>query len=164
MILIAIGSNLGHSAHGSALQTCEASVLALENAACRVVSISRWYRSTPIPASDQPDYVNGAVMVTSELDPPALMSALHEVENDFDRVRSTPNAARTLDLDLLVYDKIVREGPESPILPHPRMTDRAFVLLPVRDIAPDWVHPVSGGSVDTFLQEIGDTQTCAPVA
>lgn len=163
MILISIGSNLGHPAHGSPPETCKAAISALENSGCRVLRVSRWYRSAPIPASDQPDYVNGAVSVETELSPAGLMEALHDIENDFDRVRSAPNAARTLDLDLLVYGNIIREGPESPILPHPRMTERAFVLLPVRDIAADWIHPVSGCSLGTFLRKIGDNQNCAPI-
>ena len=163
MILIAIGSNLGHPAHGSPHETCKAAVSAIQNTGCRVLSVSRWYRSVPIPASDQPDYVNGAVSLKTELDPTGLMVALHDIENAFDRVRSAPNAARTLDLDLLDFESFIREEPESPILPHPRMTERAFVLLPVRDIASDWIHPVSGRSLDTFLRQIGDTQNCAPI-
>ena len=91
------------------------------------------------------------------------MAYLHDIENEFDRVRTVTNAARTLDLDLLIYESIIREGPESPILPHPRMTERAFVLLPVRDVASDWIHPVSGHSLDMFLRHIGDTQNCAPI-
>jgi 2-amino-4-hydroxy-6-hydroxymethyldihydropteridine diphosphokinase len=163
MILIAIGSNLGHPAHGSPHETCKAAVSAIQNTGCRVQSVSRWYRSVPIPASDQPDYVNGAVSLKTKLDPTGLMATLHDIENEFKRVRTAPNAARTLDLDLLVYGNIIREGPESPILPHPRMTERAFVLLPVRDIVSDWIHPVSGHSLNTFLRRIGDRQNCAPI-
>ena len=163
MILIAIGSNLGHPAHGSPHETCKAAVSAIQNTGCRVLRVSHLYRSAPIPASDQPDYVNGAVSLETELDPTELMATLHDIENEFDRVRLAQNSARTLDLDLLVYENIIREGPESPILPHPRMTGRAFVLLPVRDIASDWTHPISGVSLDTFLRQIGDTQHCVPI-
>ena len=163
MILIGIGSNLGHPAHGSPSNTCKAAVSAIQNTGCRVMRVSNLYRSAPIPASNQPDYVNGAASLETELDPTELMATLHDIENEFDRVRLAQNSARTLDLDLLIYEDIIREGPESPILPHPRMTGRAFVLLPVRDIASDWTHPISGVSLDTFLRQIGDTQHCVPI-
>ena len=72
------------------------------------------------------------------------MRLLHAVEAEFGRARAVPNAARVLDLDLLAYDDLVSQPGAWPLLPHPRMAERAFVLLPLADLAPDWRHPVLG--------------------
>jgi 2-amino-4-hydroxy-6-hydroxymethyldihydropteridine diphosphokinase len=90
------------------------------------------------------------VEVSTDLPAPALMEALHAVEAEFGRTRRERNAPRPIDLDLIDYrGKVAEAG--SPILPHPRMADRAFVLLPLRDIAPHWRHPVTGRSLDQLI-------------
>ncbi len=125
--------------------TLEAALAELEREGVRVVARSRWYRSAPVPRADQPGYVNAVASVETALDPRALLALLHRIEQEFGRVRGAPNAARTLDLDLLAYRDGVSEGGEgAPILPHPRLHERAFVLLPLADIAPDWRHPRLG--------------------
>lgn len=107
--------------------------------------LSRWFQSAPVPPSSQPDYVNAvaAVRVDSAYvaDPALLLQRLMEIEAACGRQRGMPNAARTLDLDLVAVGDVVRLSPD-PILPHPRAHKRAFVLLPLLDVAPDWVHPV----------------------
>ena len=140
MILVAVGSNLP-SHVGSPLATCQAAVVALAGRAVSVVGVSEWYETAPVPASDQPWYVNGVVRIATALSPADLLQTLQIIESDYARARATPNAARTLDLDLLAYDSVVMSaGPL--ILPHPRLQERAFVLYPLRDIAPTWRHPV----------------------
>ena len=163
MILIAVGSNLPHPDHGAPLGVCEAAVRAVNAPQCTVMNTSRWFRSSPVPASDQPDYVNGVVSVDTDLDPEALLARLHGIEADFGRRRGVPNAARILDLDLLDYDDIVRNGEKPPILPHPRMAERAFVLLPLLDVAPDWRHPVSRLRASALAAALADDQTCVPL-
>ena len=116
-----------------------------------------------MPASDQPDYVNGAVLAETAETPVALMQRLHAIERHFGRSRSVPNAARTLDLDLIAYGDLVRNGPESPILPHPRMAERAFVLRPVADIAPDWLHPVLKLPATALLERLPAGWDCEPL-
>ena len=96
---------------------------------------SRWYTSQPVPPSDQPWYVNGVVAVETALAPMALLDALLAVEAGFGRHRGVPNAARTLDLDLLDYDGTQCAG-ERLALPHPRLHERRFVLAPLAEIAP----------------------------
>ena len=91
------------------------------------------------------------VEADSALASPAILQLLHSVENAFGRIRREPNAARVLDLDLLDCRGEVLTGPEGPILPHPRLEDRAFVLLPLADIAPHWRHPASHRSVAELL-------------
>jgi 2-amino-4-hydroxy-6-hydroxymethyldihydropteridine diphosphokinase len=167
MILIGIGSNLP-SDYGPPRETCAAALEALEREPVKITARSRWYRSSPVPLSDQPWFVNGVVAVETELGPPALLAALHRVEADFGRVApetraAEPNAARTLDLDLLAYDDEVREGPEPPILPHPRLAERAFVLLPLREIAPDWSHPVSGAPLSELIEGLSGEGIVQPI-
>jgi len=150
-IYIGLGANLSNPVHGAPLQTLAAAVRALEVAGFTIVRRSPWYESAPVPASDQPWFVNGVVEISSDLTPESLLEDLHWVETAFGRVRSAPNAPRTLDLDLLDYAGTVRNGDVPPILPHPRLSDRAFVLLPLRDIAPGWRHPVSGITVGALI-------------
>lgn len=143
MILIGIGANLPSERGGAPLATCGAALDRLgEPGHCvRVAECSPWYRSEPVPRSDQPWFVNGVARLETQMTPWAVLERLHEVEDWFGRRRSGVNAARSLDLDLLAYDDVVTDDGRL-ILPHPRMHERMFVLAPLNDIAPDWRHPV----------------------
>nr|WP_092786666.1 2-amino-4-hydroxy-6-hydroxymethyldihydropteridine diphosphokinase [Rhodospira trueperi] len=154
MILIALGSNLPGPA-GGPRETLERALAAFPEVGLRLLARSPWYRSAPVPPSNQPWFVNGVARATCDTaDPADLLCRLHALETDFGRKRDgTPNAARTLDLDLLDMNGLVRD--DAPILPHPRMTDRAFVLLPLADVVPDWRHPVSGRSVAALIAGLG---------
>jgi 2-amino-4-hydroxy-6-hydroxymethyldihydropteridine diphosphokinase len=142
-IFIAIGANLPDGAGRSPLQICESAATDI----CTLPGLgscvrSRWFSSAPIPLSDQPRYINGVIRTEGKIDPDALLFALQAIETKAGRVRSVTNAARTLDLDIIDMAGLVRAAPD-PILPHPRAHERAFVLFPLRDVAPDWVHPQS---------------------
>jgi 2-amino-4-hydroxy-6-hydroxymethyldihydropteridine diphosphokinase len=150
-IFIGLGANLPSPTHGSPRNTVVAAIAALEAAGLDIRARSPLYESEPVPVSDQPWYANAVIEAASMLDCGALLALLHSVENAFGRVRSVTNAARVLDLDLLDCRGEVRAGPDAPILPHPRLQDRAFVLMPLGDIAPHWHHPVSGRSVAALL-------------
>jgi 2-amino-4-hydroxy-6-hydroxymethyldihydropteridine diphosphokinase len=153
MILVAIGSNVPSQA-GSPLATCQAAVRLIAQRGFAVRAISSWYESAPVPVSDQPWFVNGVLLVDTKLMPEEALNALHGIEAEFGRERSVLNAPRSLDLDLLAYyDVVLAAGPL--ILPHPRLHERAFVLLPLRDVAPRWRHPVFGQSVADMLAAIG---------
>ncbi len=121
---------------------------------------SRWYSSAALPDSSQPRYINGVVRVETGLPPPALLEALQEIEQSMGRVRSLPNAPRTLDLDVIDMDGMIRAA-NDPILPHPRAHLRAFVLLPLRDVAPGWVHPVLCKTVHGLIEELTPQDTLA---
>ena len=153
MILVALGANLSGLA-GPPLAQCEAALERLRLAGVAIVARSPWYESTPWPPSDQPRFVNGVAVVETRLPPVQLLAALHEVERGLGRVRGERNAARPIDLDLIDYDGIVLEGPEPPVLPHPRLGDRDFVLRPLADVAPAWRHPVSGLAVGELLARL----------
>jgi 2-amino-4-hydroxy-6-hydroxymethyldihydropteridine diphosphokinase len=150
-ILIGLGANLPSPIHGPPLATGEAALVELERRGLHIRARSPWYESAPVPISDQPWYVNAVIEVATALVPEALLALLHEVEREFGRVRREVNAARILDLDLLAYGDLVRDGPEPPVLPHPRLAERAFVLLPLADLRPDWRHPATGESVRALI-------------
>ncbi|ACI98905.1 2-amino-4-hydroxy-6-hydroxymethyldihydropteridine diphosphokinase [Rhodospirillum centenum] len=152
MILIGLGSNLAVPGIGGPLAVCTAALAALERRGLRVVARSRWYETAPVPVSDQPWFVNAVAQVESPLGPDGILSVLHAVEAEFGRVRQVVNEARVLDLDLLDHDGQRRD--DAPMLPHPRMHLRAFVLLPLAELAPGWVHPVSGRRVDELIADL----------
>ena len=158
MILVAVGANLAAHDGRTSYQLCNAAVDALRRLpGLEVAAASRWYRSAPVPRSDQPDYVNGVVRLeatgAAEPDPAVLLAMLQRIEQNFGRERSVANAARTLDLDIVAMGErgaAMRHRPD-PVLPHPRAAGRAFVLLPLREVAPGWVHPGLGLDVETLI-------------
>ena len=114
---------------------------------------SNWYEIAPVPVSDQPWFVNGVAVVATNLDPETLLQRLHAIEQSFARERSMPNAARTLDLDLLGYGALQIDS-KTLTLPHPRLYERAFVLYPLRDVAPRWHHPRLGLTPDEMIAKL----------
>jgi 2-amino-4-hydroxy-6-hydroxymethyldihydropteridine diphosphokinase len=162
-ILIGLGANLPSPEHGPPVATLEAALAALERPALRIRARSRWWESAPVPISDQPWYVNGVIEVETGLAPETLLALLHEVEAGFGRLRSVPNAPRILDLDLLAYGTLVREGPAPPLLPHPRMAERAFVLHPLAEIRPGWRHPASGLGLPQLIARLPSDQIVRPL-
>jgi 2-amino-4-hydroxy-6-hydroxymethyldihydropteridine diphosphokinase len=154
MILIAIGANLPGPDGEPAKTTCEAAAEALRYLpGLKFRALSTWYRSAAIPDADQPDFCNGVIRMEGDADPAEILATLHDMEAQFGRARSTPNAARTLDLDLIDLNGLIRATP-PPILPHPRAHLRAFVLRPIIDVAPDWWHPTMHASVTTLLVDL----------
>jgi 2-amino-4-hydroxy-6-hydroxymethyldihydropteridine diphosphokinase len=152
MILVAIGANLPGPDGALALETCRRAALALDALpGMTLKGLSRWYETDPVPPSGQPPYINGvALLVGNVTDPAALLAALQAIETAFGRVRGEPNAPRTLDLDIVAIGDLVRALPD-PIVPHPRAHLRGFVLAPLVDVAPNWVHPILGQSAQTLL-------------
>lgn len=159
---IGLGANLPGPDGASPLQTCQrAAVRLAQLPGARMAGLSRWFASAPIPVSDQPSYVNGIAMLTFQerVDPAVLLAWIMAIETECGRRRGVPNAARTLDLDLIAMEgpdgPVIRSAPD-PILPHPRAHLRAFVLAPMADIAPDWRHPVLNRSVQDLLRDVAD--------
>jgi 2-amino-4-hydroxy-6-hydroxymethyldihydropteridine diphosphokinase len=145
MIIIAVGANI-EGAWGSPRQTVERAFAELDQAPLRVVSKSQLIITAPFGRTDQPDFVNAAVVIETELAPEGLLSKLHEIEQAAGRVRSLRWGPRTLDLDIIDYHGQIIGDPEtqltSLVLPHPGAATRDFVLKPIAEIAPHWRHPI----------------------
>ena len=138
-ILIAIGANLPSPAGEPPRRSCERAAARLTRLpGLRLLGVSAWHVTAPQPPSGQPDYVNGVALLEGEVAPETLLGWLQAIEAEFGRVRGAPNAARTLDLDIIDMGGMVRDAPD-PILPHPRAHLRDFVLRPLAELAPDWV-------------------------
>lgn len=148
MILIGLGANLP-SVAGTPEQTLRMSLVTLSGSGVNVKSVSRLYQTPAWPDPSDPPFVNAVARVETARDPAALMALLVSTEDAFGRVRGRRNSPRTLDLDLLDYEGRVEPGP--PVLPHPRLRSRGFVLVPLADVAPAWRHPESGQRVDELI-------------
>jgi 2-amino-4-hydroxy-6-hydroxymethyldihydropteridine diphosphokinase len=161
MILVGLGANLP-SVAGPPPATLAAALEALAAAGLAIECCSPWYRTAPLPADDQPWYVNGVAAVATRLGPGEVLTLLHRIEARFGRTRRRRNEPRPLDLDLLDYDGLIRAV--APVLPHPRLHERAFVLLPLKDVAPDWRHPVSGAGLVELIARLPPGQIVARLA
>lgn len=152
-IFVAIGANLASPRFGAPPGSFAAALDLLEAGGVEIVQVSRWYRSPPLPPSPQPHYINGVIAVRSGQAPEDLLSLLHRVERAFGRVRGERNAARSLDLDLLAYgDMVIAAGGLE--VPHPRLSERSFVLLPWAELSPGWRHPLSGLTVSEMIARL----------
>lgn len=152
---IALGGNL-QSPAGSQEVTLAAAVGRLGSLGS-VVCRSSLYSTAPVGFYEQPRFLNAAVALETEVAPRALLRALLEVEKEFGRDRSSgiANGPRTLDLDLLLYDDLILDAPDLQ-LPHPRLAERAFVLIPLAEIAPHTIEPRSKRTVTELMQRLGE--------
>ena len=163
-IIVGLGANLPSPAHGGPKATLRAALERLEALGLHVTAHSRWYESEPVPKSAQPNFINAVVSIETILAPAALMAVLQGIEKEFGRTKGERNAARCIDLDLIAYGDMVTSGETVPLLPHPRMHERAFVLLPLREIVPRWYHPLLGVAIDKLIDRLPPDQAARPVA
>ncbi|HBR67918.1 MAG TPA: 2-amino-4-hydroxy-6-hydroxymethyldihydropteridine diphosphokinase [Rhodospirillaceae bacterium] len=162
MIFVGLGANLP-SRYGRPEQTVKAAIAALAAAGVEIVATSGLWRSAPVPVSDDPWYCNAVVSVRTDITSGALLEVLQNIEKDFGREDTARNAPRVIDLDLLVFNNEIIDT-ESLTLPHPRMHERAFVLIPLREISPEWVHPFMNKTIDEMLSVLEGEQRLVPVA
>ncbi|MFN6951920.1 MAG: 2-amino-4-hydroxy-6-hydroxymethyldihydropteridine diphosphokinase [Albidovulum sp.] len=173
---IALGGNCG-SAVGGPAETIAAALGDIADLIGPIVAVSRFFRTPAFPPGSGPDYVNAAMATTTSLEADAILDALHRIEARHGRVRKIRWGARTLDLDLLVIGETVlpdvatvrqwmdlppalqaERAPEHLILPHPRLQERAFVLIPLAEILPGWRHPVTGRTVAEMVGALPETE------
>jgi 2-amino-4-hydroxy-6-hydroxymethyldihydropteridine diphosphokinase len=161
-ILVAIGANLPGPGGAPPLESCRRAAASLDALpGMRLLALSRWWASAAVPPSAQPDYVNGVARLAGEIAPEALLAALQALEREAGRLPAAANAARPLDLDIIAVGQLLRRAPD-PILPHPRAHLRAFVLAPLAEVAPGWVHPALGQTVEALLASL-PPQRLAPI-
>lgn len=173
--ILALGGNLS-SQEGPPQETLRAALKRLDEGELRLKKVSRFFETPCFPPGAGPDYVNAAALVESAFGAREMLERLHEIEAEFGRERDQRWGMRTLDIDLIGGGDVVlpdletyaawrdldletqmRETPDRLILPHPRMHERAFVLVPVNDVAPEWIHPVLGQSVAEMLDALPET-------
>jgi 2-amino-4-hydroxy-6-hydroxymethyldihydropteridine diphosphokinase len=142
IVVLALGANVPQ-AQRSILESLNSAIKRLQKYKLIIASQSSWWESIAWPNPLDPSYINGVVLVETQYSPLQLLHTLQQVEREFGRERSIPNAPRTLDLDLIAFGREVLTTPEL-ILPHPRAAERLFVMGPLAEIAPDWRHPVTG--------------------
>lgn len=152
---IALGSNLG-SEIGDSEKIVRSAIVQLSSfSEIEIIRVSRWYRTKAITlpnSSPQPDYINGCAILKTSFQPFQLLQVLFRTEQKFGRERRERWGARTLDLDLLLYGDRQIDSPEL-VIPHPCMCDRAFVLLPLAEIAADWIHPIHEVAIASLAQK-----------
>jgi len=172
LALVALGGNLPGAA-GDSAQLLREALAALTVAGLTPVAISRFFRTPAFPPGSGPDFVNAAAAFRTTLSPEAILASLHAVEAAHGRERQVRWGARTLDLDLIAVDDLVLPdaetqtgwraldpaqqrslAPDRLILPHPRLQDRAFVLVPLSEVAPNWRHPLTGQTVLAMLSAL----------
>ena len=160
MILIGLGSNV-EGPWGSPKDTVRTAIEHLDGPATKLLKASRLLSSKPVGPIEQDDYINAAAIIETSLQPEALMRQMHDLELQAERRRTVRWGPRTLDIDLLDYDGLIRqgegdaEGHQKPlILPHPAIADRVFVLAPIAEIAPEWRHPLTAKTAAQMLTEL----------
>jgi 2-amino-4-hydroxy-6-hydroxymethyldihydropteridine diphosphokinase len=157
-VLIGLGANLP-SQYGEPMAGLAVALGLIGAGPVRVLARSPWYESEPVPPSGQPWYINAVIAGSTLESPDIVLEYLHEIETRFGRVRGVRNAARPLDLDLLAYGEVVTPADAAPahgrpVLPHPRLQERPFVLQPLAEIAPNWRHPATNATAGQMLARL----------
>lgn len=174
--IIAIGAN-GSKQERENIEIVAKSIEMVSTSGLSIISTSRHYRTKAFPAESGPDFVNVTLLCETDAKPSQILGFLHKIEEHLGRIRTKRWGQRSIDLDLLCADDAIlpsletfntwrdlsfkdqmTKAPNELILPHPRLQDRAFVLVPMNDVAPDWIHPVLNLSVGQMLDRLPKDQ------
>ena len=149
-VIVALGCN-DKGAWSSCREALEAALARFRTEGIDIIARSSWWSSLAWPDPQDPPFLNGVVIVSTAHDPHDLMAALGRIEDAFGRRRSARNAPRTLDLDLIAYGRLSGDL-DGLILPHPRAAERRFVMGPIVEIAPLWLHPTQRGTASELVE------------
>ena len=156
-IIIAVGGNL-HSKNGiHPVEICQEAIKSLKSMSIIVEKQSSWYRSDPVPKSDQPKFFNSVLVASTTLNELDVLNSLHVIEKKFGRIRKNINEARIIDLDLIDYSSKIYDNKDI-ILPHPRAHLRRFVMEPLNEIDKYWIHPILKISVAEILNQLDEQE------
>ena len=147
---IALGSNMGDR-----LGNLRQAVHLLENQRIRVTTRSDVFETNPVGVENQRRFLNACILVQTDLSPLELLAETQRVETQLGRARDVRWGPRTIDLDILLFDEMV-VNEETLVIPHPRMTERAFVLVPLAQICPGRLHPGTGETIAALAEKIRD--------
>lgn len=170
LVYIALGSN-GSDQLNLSYEQIEHAIGEFANKYLKVLRISKYYQTPAFPKGNGPDFINAVISIETGTNPVDLLTILHSIESQMGRVRETRWGQRNIDIDIIDYNQNVHpdkatyqlwrglpleeqkiKTPDQLILPHPRVQDRAFVLIPLRDIAPDWRHPETGEEIGELIE------------
>ena len=157
MIYIGIGSNLNGKNNETPLQNCKKALEVIKKE-LNISKLSSWYKSEPVPVSNQPWFVNAVIEISTNKPPLDLLNFILNIEQNFGRIREKKNEARIIDLDIIDYKKKIIYKKNELITPHPRMHKRSFVLLPLNELNPKWVHPIKKKGIQELINNIKDGQ------
>ena len=163
MIYIGIGSNLNGKNNETPLQNCKKALVELKKEV-NICKISSWYKSEPIPVSNQPWFINGVIEISTNKSSLDLLEFILSIEKVFGRVREKKNEARILDLDMIDYKKKILYIKNKLIIPHPRMHERSFVLQPLSELNPKWMHPIKKKGIKELIRNLNDKQKISKIS
>mgnify|MGYP000108981243 FL=1 len=163
MIYIGIGSNLNGKNNETPLQNCKKALVELKKEV-NICKISSWYKSEPIPVSNQPWFINGVIEISTDKSSLDLLEFILSIEKVFGRVRKKQNEARILDLDIIDYKKKILYIKNKLIIPHPRMHERSFVLQPLSELNPKWMHPIKKKGIKELIRNLNDKQKISKIS
>ena len=163
MIYIGIGSNLNGKNNETPLQNCKKALVELKKEV-NICKISSWYKSEPIPVSNQPWFINGVVEISTNKSSLDLLEFILNIEEFFGRLREKKNEARILDLDIIDYKKKILYIKNKLIIPHPRMHERSFVLQPLSELNPKWMHPIKKKGIKELIRNLNDKQKISKIS
>ena len=155
-IIIGIGGNLYSSNGLHPIEIGKKAIKAMKSMSINVEKQSNWYRSDPIPKSDQPKFFNSVIIAKTSLNELDVLKSLHKIEDNLGRLRQNRNEARVIDLDLIDYSSKILES-ENIKIAHPRAHLRRFVMEPLFEIEKNWVHPILKLNITDILSQL-DTQ------
>ena len=163
MIYIGIGSNLNGKNNETPLQNCKKALVELKKEV-NICKISSWYKSEPIPVSNQPWFINGVIEIRTDKSSLDLLEFILNIEEFFGRLREKKNEARILDLDIIDYKKKILYIKNKLIIPHPRMHERSFVLQPLSELNPKWMHPIKKKGIKELIRNLNDKQKISKIS